>query len=424
MAVRPSVQTTYTLYGYGTNGSAQQSSVTIYVNNYVQPTYNNCTIYTFAPDKTYLSRGENTNLRWSTNANYVVITPIGVTNGAASSSAYVSPSTTTTYYMTAYCSNGYSQAAQASTTVSVANAVTSNMQVTTTNATSIRTGSAQVNGIAAPNNNGTATTWFEYGTTGALGGRTNAQSVAAANNSYFNDYVTGLAPNTWYYYRTVLQNNSGTVYGDILRFKTLGGAVEVYVPPVKTVRTVQIVNNTVTAQSAPSLLELKVNSQYDRMCVNGDMQYVVTYRNISGITLKDTVLRITHPKELTFLASTQGRYEIVDRVVTVDIGDVAPNQSGIVTLTLKVNSDAIRGNLAVTTATVVYTNPNTRGQEDATAYSLINVSDDCPTASTLGASAFGTSFLPNTLLEWLLLILVILGLIILARQLYKKSHQA
>ncbi len=154
------------------------------------------------------------------------------------------------------------------------------------------------------------------------------------------------------------------------------------------------------------------------------MQYTVSYQNISTTTLKDAVLRITHPKDLTFEASTLGTYEVLDRAVTINVGNLAPNQSGIVVLTFKVNSDATQGELTVTTASMVYTNPATTAQEDATAYSLITVSNDCPTASTLGASAFGTSFLPHTLLEWLLLILVILALIILARQLYKKNHQA
>jgi hypothetical protein len=87
-----------------------------------------------------------------------------------------------------------------------------------------------------------------------------------------------------------------------------------------------------------------------------------------------------------------------------------------------VNETAVRGNLTVATATVVYTNTVSRAQEDATAYSLITVSDDCP--NLLGASVAGFgSFLPNTLLEWLLLILVILALIVLGRHMYKKKEE-
>ena len=414
---------TYTLTGQGNNGTAQ-SQVVIYTNNNNNnnyPVYQSCSIYSFTADRTYINRGENTGLHWSSTADHVAISPLSINYGAASSTTVVSPATSTTYQLTAYCQNGYTQTQNV--TVNVANTATSTMQADTTPATLVHASYAQLNGILTPNNNGNATTWFEYGLTGSFGNKTNAQSVSAASSSYVDDTITGLTPGNWYYYRVVLQNQSGTVYGDIVRFQTKGGAVDVVVPThTATVHT--IVNNTVIAKSAPSLLELKVNSQYDRMCVNGDMQYTVSYQNISTTTLKDAVLRITHPKDLTFEASTLGTYEVLDHAVTIDVGNLAPNQSGIVVLTFKVNSDATQGELTVTTASMVYTNPLTTAQEDATAYSLITVSNDCPTASTLGASAFGTSFLPHTLLEWLLLILVILALIILARQLYKKNHQA
>ncbi len=72
------------------------------------------------------------------------------------------------------------------------------------------------------------------------------------------------------------------------------------------------------------------------------------------------------------------------------------------------------------TAQVVYTNTATKAQESAIAYSLVTVSEDCP--NILGASATGFgSFLPDTLIEWLLLILIILALIVLGRQLTKKK---
>ncbi|MDB5254889.1 MAG: hypothetical protein JWL92_265, partial [Candidatus Nomurabacteria bacterium] len=63
-----------------------------------------------------------------------------------------------------------------------------------------------------------------------------------------------------------------------------------------------------------------------------------------------------------------------------------------------------------------------RAQENAIAYSLITISNDCP--AVLGASVFGFGgFLPTTLLGWLLLILIILALIVLARMLYRKNEQ-
>ncbi len=177
----------------------------------------------------------------------------------------------------------------------------------------------------------------------------------------------------------------------------------------------------VVAKSTASLLELRVENVYDRMCINGEMDYTVSYKNISSQTLQNSVLRVTLPKELTLINSSRGDYEVVDRTITIALGDIPAGGSGTVQVRAKVNTTAVIGNLAVTTATVVYTNTITRAQEDAIAYSLVNISNDCPNVNVLGASAFGL-FLPSTLLGWLILILVILALIVIGRQLARKKE--
>jgi hypothetical protein len=99
---------------------------------------------------------------------------------------------------------------------------------------------------------------------------------------------------------------------------------------------------------------------------------------------------------------------------------VPPQATGTIEMQGVVNRSAVVGKIAVATATVVYTNTNTHAQEDAIAYSIVTITNDCP--SLLGASVFGFSFLPHTLLGWLALILVILALIVLARQIGKKQQ--
>jgi hypothetical protein len=298
-------------------------------------------------------------------------------------------------------------------------------QAITTVVSSLTQTSARLNGIAIPNSTYPTTAWFEWGTSGAFGSRTNTQSVPSSNTStYVSDSISGLTGGAVYYYRTVVQNQNGTAYGEPVRFQTQR-ATTIVTNPTRVITRVVTNRDVVVANSAPSLLELRVENIYDRMCVGGEMDYTVTYRNISSQTLQNAVLRINHPKELTFINSSRGDYEVVDRTVTIALGDVAPGQQGTVQVRAKVNSEAITGNLAVTTATVVYTNTTTRAQEDAIAYSLITISNDCPnTGNVLGASAFGLgSFFPTTLVGWLLLILIILALIVIGRQLYKKREQ-
>lgn len=298
-------------------------------------------------------------------------------------------------------------------------------QAITTVVSSLTQTSARLNGIAIPNSTYPTTAWFEWGTSGAFGSRTSTQSVPSNNTStYISDTISGLTGGAVYYYRTVVQNQNGTAYGEPVRFQAIR-TTTIVTNPTRVITRVVTNRDVVVANSAPSLLELRVENIYDRMCVGGEMDYTVTYRNISSQTLQNAVLRINHPKELTFINSSRGDYEVVDRTVTIALGDVAPGQQGVVQVRARVNSEAITGNLAVTTATVVYTNTSTRAQEDAIAYSLITVSADCPnTGNVLGASAFGLgSFFPTTLVGWLLLILIILALIVIGRQLYKKREQ-
>jgi hypothetical protein len=295
-------------------------------------------------------------------------------------------------------------------------------QAITTNASSVGQTTARLNGLAVPNTTYPTTAWFEWGTTGAFGNRTSSQSVTTNTSTYISDNVSGLTAGTVYYYRTVVQNQNGTAYGDTVRFQAQRGTVIVNNPP-RVVTRVVTQRDVVVANSAPSLLELRVENIYDRMCIGGEMNYTVTYKNVSSQTLQNAVLRIAHPKELTFINSSRGDYEVVDRTVTIALGDIPVGGSGTIQVSARVNSSAVIGNLAVTTATVVYTNTTTRAQEDAIAYSLITVSNDCPTNNNLGASAFGlTSFFPQTLLGWLLLILVILALIVIGRQIAKKKE--
>lgn len=295
-------------------------------------------------------------------------------------------------------------------------------QAITTNASSVGQTTARLNGLAVPNTNYPTTAWFEWGTSGSFGNRTSSQNVTTNTSTYISDTISGLNAGTVYYYRTVVQNQNGTAYGEPVRFQAQRTTVIINNPP-RVVTQVVTQRDVVVANSAPSLLELRVENIYDRMCIGGDMNYTVTYRNVSNRTLQNAVLRIAHPKELTFINSSRGDYEVVDRTVTIALGDIPVGGTGTVQVSARVNSSAVIGNLAVTTATVVYTNTTTRAQEDAIAYSLITVSNDCPTNNNLGASAFGlSSFFPSTLLGWLLLILVILALIVIGRQIARKKE--
>jgi hypothetical protein len=87
-------------------------------------------------------------------------------------------------------------------------------------AANITFSSARLNGSVDPNNEAT-TYYFQYGTTIAFG--TETAPVAAgggANPVRVSTDITGLAPQTRYFYRIVARNNSGTRLGERRSFTT------------------------------------------------------------------------------------------------------------------------------------------------------------------------------------------------------------
>lgn len=366
----------------------------------------------------YINSGASVTLSWNTSGLSSLSIYPNVGSVANSGSTTVYPTVSTVYTLSGYgCNNTYSRTVNVYVNATNPNPNTNLPQAVTTVATILSTTQARLNGIAIPNTTyGGATAWFEWGASGYMGNKTNTQTVnsSSAANTNIGDVVGNLVPGTWYYYRTVVQNQNGIAYGDTQRFNTQ--------PTNTTTNTskpsVVVVN---TSKSQASLLELKIENSYDNACLNEYVDYTISYTNISKQNLKDTVLRFTNPKEVTYINNnTRGKYDVVDRTLTIDLGDLSAGENGQIIVRGRINSSAIENSLSVATATIVYTNTITKAQEDAMAYSLITLDNDCP--NLLGASTVGFwSFLPNTLLEWLLLILVILGLIVLGRNLYTKK---
>jgi hypothetical protein len=94
--------------------------------------------------------------------------------------------------------------------------------VTTQSAGSVSTNSASLYGTINPRGF-SATAWFEYGAIASLPyyNQTSHLSVLSGSLDYpFNQTLSGLTPNTTYYFRLVGNNYAGTVRGNILSFTT------------------------------------------------------------------------------------------------------------------------------------------------------------------------------------------------------------
>ncbi len=177
-------------------------------------------------DDTSISDGDSTKLRWdSTNADYCIASG-GIHSWAGDRETDGTFNTGSlnddeTYRITCYNDNGGS--ANDSVTVRVSgsnNDNTDQPDVTTRNATNISTTSATLNGTV-DGNGSSVRAWFEYGTNSNFGYTTASSSYGSSSTNYSKS-VSGLYPNTLYYFRAVAENSNDTVYGSTLTFRTTG----------------------------------------------------------------------------------------------------------------------------------------------------------------------------------------------------------
>jgi len=98
--------------------------------------------------------------------------------------------------------------------------------VETQSATNINENNATINGRANPKGEET-TVWFKWGPSSvSLYNQTPEQSIGSGMSySNFNFSLSGLAPDTTYYFQAYAKNSAGTVYGSILSFRTQSSQV-------------------------------------------------------------------------------------------------------------------------------------------------------------------------------------------------------
>ena len=77
--------------------------------------------------------------------------------------------------------------------------------------------SAVLNGTLAISGQG-ITTWFEYGTTDALGTKTTA--VPQSTAGIYSTNITGLSPDTTYYVKAVASIGGQTISGNLISWQT------------------------------------------------------------------------------------------------------------------------------------------------------------------------------------------------------------
>lgn len=297
--------------------------------------------------------------------------------------------------------------------------------VVTTVATSVSERSAQINGLLQNTSNLSTNVYFEYGTTAYMGLVTPTKNLGSGTTLPYFETLTGLAPDTIYYYRAVAQNSNGTAKGTIEIFSTTGG-VQNTNNNTPTNRTTVV--NTVTKIGLESPVMLKIENRYENIGMGDIVDYTVTYKNIGGSTLSHPLLQVILPKYLVYTNSSIGTYEESTRTLSVPLGDLKAQDGGIVYLQGKVVSLPTDNTQIVSTALLIYTTAK-NAQENAIAYALNRSKGIFEVKDTNGANLSASAFLaglglPGTLIGWLFWLLIILLIILIIRTyFYKKDDK-
>jgi len=416
-SVSPSSTTTYTLNAYGSNGVQQSQSVTVSVNQ-VQ---NDCSISYFNASPTYITSGNSSTLSWDTdNCTSVSISNLNY-NVSTSGSRTVYPTYSTTYVLNAYGSNGSDSS---STTVSVNNNYYQNTTGTLTPA---------ANSCVIAAGNSTCNLAFYWNTVNPVGTssvtRDGAGTVAngnSGNSAFAVPYNTA----TYRLYNNANQLDVKTVSASCASNTFWNGSycstavipttyVPTYTPTTTYVPTnTTVVHNNTTVIGTNSSVMLKIEDHFNNIKIGDTVEYTVTYKNISKSTLKNSMLQVVLPKEITFENTSEGSYASDTRTISVPLGDLTKGTSSVMYIQGKVDSNPAQTEQVVTNAVLIYTNTS-GAQENAMAYVLNNITND---SSMFGAAAILSGLSSLGLLGLLVILLVILLIVYVVRRYqYKKQ---
>ena len=158
-----------------------------------------------------------------------------------------------------------------------------------------------------------------------------------------------------------------------------------------------------------------------------EINYTVNYQNIGTASITSLNLQMLLPPEVYYLSSNPNNPTIYGNNLIFSLGTLKANNQGIVTVKVRVRNNVPAGISLNFPATLSYINPAGQPQSvnanvSAQIWSNPKSVNENSTVS-LGALAFlfGGNFLPDTLIGWLLLILIITLLILAIRKAYYGS---
>lgn len=257
----------------------------------------------------------------------------------------------------------------------------------------------------------TTTAWFEYGTSESLNNFKETVHLHIGSSTFetpIKTSVTGLDANTTYYFRLASDNGQSTAKGKIYSFKTLK---DEYLT-----NTEETTKSDDDNFSYDSTKEFEIQTKNEKVHLGDEVQFLVTFRNKTDRAFENTKITVELPKGIEFIESNFGKED--NNSIILDVETLIPDQIGSLSIKGIVTNEAEGKDLLVTTAVMTYNVKGSESKEEKVDY----VTNELVTEINLAASSANfenNSFLPRTLLDWLTLILVISGLILVGKNLYR-----
>ena len=275
--------------------------------------------------------------------------------------------------------------------------------VTTNGFTNLSGNSVVLSGFVNGNNLNTSA-WFEYGTDSTRFTNSTTQTDYGAGVRNFNITLLDLKPNNVYYFRAVAQNAQGRTFGQIMSFTT-GYPIYSNNPN----NNVPTPNNTnLVASITPATQVYATSAKLNALIVNANSTPSTTWfewsDNQNNLNNKTESINtgalpaVRHANTITGLKPNTTYY----------FRAVADNGSTRVVSAL---------NYFITTNTSSGTTNNTQNTQNGGSI-ITPVSEEELSTLDLSANALGTGFLPDSLPEWLLLIIFILLIMLITQYLF------
>lgn len=243
--------------------------------------------------------------------------------------------------------------------------------VTTVSSRYVSQNSALLTGSVA-SNSGLTTAWFEYSSNyNNLGLRTDPQNIgSSAVVMDFSAPLSGLSPNTTYYFRAAAQNQYGTSYGSTLNFQTSSEITSyqtptpypTYIPPqqspqtpiiiYRTIPQTQVVIRETGVSSGPNCVTLSpsiTTIDSTNLANLGSLDrftYSLVYKNGCTADLLNVMVKITLPAETRFI-STDTTYTLNDHVITYNLGTVARDVQAAINVGGQVENNIRKGDTLI-----------------------------------------------------------------------------